>query len=91
MRLPRSRMTYMTADVSQWHYHKQLQNVCVFVSLSLCCFLWLSISVFCLSITHCQLWQVWRGSGGHAVFQHIIESGYNELNTDILWDGHGYG
>ena len=45
MRLPRSRMNYMDAQVSQWHYHQQLQNV-------------------------------WRGSGGHAVFQHIIENGY---------------
>ena len=48
-RLPRSRMTYMTADVSQWHYHQQLQNV-------------------------------WRGSNGHTVFQHIIENSYGELN-----------
>ena len=59
MRLPRSRMNYMDAQVSQWHYHQQLQNV-------------------------------WRGSGGHAVFQHIIENGYNELNVDLLWPGHGY-
>ena len=55
IRLPRSRMTYMSPDVSQWHYHQQLQNV-------------------------------WRGSNGHAVFQHIIEDGYNELNTHFNFE-----
>ena len=37
-----------------------------------------------------QLQNVWKGSGGSTIMQHIIEGMYMELSGDPYWPGHGY-